>query len=243
MKDEAQCVIIGGGAHGLATAYYLSKLGVEDIAVLEAQYIGYGGSGRNTAILRSNYRTEEGVRFYDQSLALYDRLAEELDYNVMFSRQGHFTLGHTEASIQSLTTRAEVNRALGVNSFMVTPPEIKKMLPDIDVSDHPRFPILGALYHPPGGIIRLAVMREKSWLVITISDQGPGLPEDRLEAIFDRFYSERPRGEKFGTHSGLGLSISRQIVEAHGGTIRAENRRDDQSRIIGASFTVSLPTE
>ena len=98
-------------------------------------------------------------------------------------------------------------------------------------------------FSPPGGTIRLAAMREKSWLVITVSDQGPGLPEDRLEAIFDRFYSERPRGEKFGTHSGLGLSISRQIVEAHGGTIRAENRRDDQGRIIGASFTVSLPTE
>ena len=98
-------------------------------------------------------------------------------------------------------------------------------------------------FSPPGGIIRLAVMREKSWLEITISDQGPGLPEDRLEAIFDRFYSERPRGEKFGTHSGLGLSISRQIVEAHDGTIRAENRRDDQGRIAGARFTVSLPTE
>ena len=154
LKKHYDIVIIGGGAHGLATAYYLSKLGVEDIAVLEAHYIGYGGSGRNTAILRSNYRTEEGVRFYDQSLALYDRLAEELDYNVMFSRQGHFTLGHTEASIQSLTTRAEVNRALGVSSSMVTPKDIKKMLPDIDVSDHPRFPILGALYHPPGGIIR-----------------------------------------------------------------------------------------
>ena len=98
-------------------------------------------------------------------------------------------------------------------------------------------------FSPPGGTIRLAVNREKSWLLVTISDQGPGLPEDRVEAIFDRFYSERPRGEKFGTHSGLGLSISRQIVEAHGGTIRAENRRDDQGQIAGASFTVSLPAE
>jgi two-component system sensor histidine kinase ChvG len=98
-------------------------------------------------------------------------------------------------------------------------------------------------FSPPGGAIRLAVKREKTWLLVTISDEGPGLPEDRLEAIFDRFYSERPRGEKFGTHSGLGLSISRQIVEAHGGTIQAENRLDDQGRIAGASFTVSLPAE
>lgn len=154
LKKHYDVIIIGGGAHGLATAYYLSKLGVRDVAVLEAKFIGYGGSGRNTAILRSNYRTEDGIQFYNQSLKLFEDLAVELDYNLMFSQQGHFTLGHTTASLQSLTTRAEVNKALGVNSFILTPKEIKEMLPEIDISDHPRFPILGALYHPPGGIIR-----------------------------------------------------------------------------------------
>jgi len=76
--------------------------------------------------------------------------------------------------------------------------------------------------------------------VVTVDDEGPGIPEGKLEAIFNRFYTERPSGEKFGTHSGLGLSISKQIVDAHQGIIRAENRRDSDGRIIGARFIVRL---
>lgn len=155
LKPSYDVVIIGGGAHGLATAYYLAtQHGITNVAVLEQKYVGFGASGRNTAILRSNYRTEEGVRFYDQSLKLYENLSQELDFNLMFSQQGHFTLGHSTASMAALTTRAEVNKAVGVDSYMVTPQEIKKMIPEIDISAHPRYPILGALYHPPGGIIR-----------------------------------------------------------------------------------------
>jgi len=154
LKANYDIIIIGGGAHGLATAYYLAKLGIKKIAVLEAKFIGYGGSGRNTAIIRSNYRTPEGIKFYDQSLKLYENLARELDFNLMFSQQGHFTLGHSPSSIASLVTRAENNKALGVDSYMLSLPQIKKMLPDIDISQKPRYPILGALYHPPGGIIR-----------------------------------------------------------------------------------------
>jgi len=92
-------------------------------------------------------------------------------------------------------------------------------------------------FSPPGADIRVGVSRDRGWIVVRIDDEGPGIPEDKLEAIFDRFYSERPANEKFGTHSGLGLSISRQIVEAHGGTIAASNRLDKQ----GARFTIKLP--
>ncbi len=77
--------------------------------------------------------------------------------------------------------------------------------------------------------------------VITVDDEGPGIPENKLEAIFDRFYSERPKTEKFGIHSGLGLSISKQIVEAHHGRIWAENRKDSRGRTAGARFVVQLP--
>ena len=154
LEKSYEVVIIGAGAHGLATAYYLTKLGITNIAVLEQKFIGYGGSGRNTAILRSNYRTEEGIKFYDQSLKLYENLSLELNYNLMFSQQGHFTLGHSTAAVSGLVTRAENNKALGINSYMLEPKEIKEMLPEIDISNHPRFPVMGALYHPPGGIIR-----------------------------------------------------------------------------------------
>ena len=154
LKKNYDVVIIGGGAHGLATAYYLSKLGIKNVAVLEQKFIGYGGSGRNTALLRSNYRTEEGIKFYDQSIKLYEDLSSELDFNLMFSQRGHFTLGHSTAAMSGLVTRAENNKALGVNSYVLEPHEIKKMIPEIDISDHPRFRIHGALYHPPGGIIR-----------------------------------------------------------------------------------------
>jgi two-component system sensor histidine kinase ChvG len=92
-------------------------------------------------------------------------------------------------------------------------------------------------FSPPGADIRVGVTRDRGWIVVRIDDEGPGIPDDKLEAIFDRFYSERPANEKFGTHSGLGLSISRQIVEAHGGSIAASNRLDKQ----GARFTIRLP--
>lgn len=96
-------------------------------------------------------------------------------------------------------------------------------------------------FSPPDGSVRLCAEGTGAHVEITVSDDGPGIPESKLEAIFDRFYTERPAGEKFGTHSGLGLSISKQIVEAHGGEIFARNRYDADGRVIGAVFTVRLP--
>jgi sarcosine oxidase subunit beta len=155
IKPSYDVVIIGGGVHGLAAAYYLAaNHGITDVAVLDKGYIGSGGSGRNTAILRSNYLTPEGVRFYDRSLKLYERLAADLDYNVMFSQRGHLTLAHSDASLRTMRWRAEVNKAEGVNSEVIGRSEIKRLAPFLDVSDEARYPILGALYHPPGGIIR-----------------------------------------------------------------------------------------
>ncbi|MBH62739.1 MAG: histidine kinase [Alphaproteobacteria bacterium] len=96
-------------------------------------------------------------------------------------------------------------------------------------------------FSPTNGRILIRVSRDEGLARITVEDEGPGIPEDMSEAIFDRFYSERPESEAFGSHSGLGLSISRQIVAAHGGNIRAENRRDESGDIIGARFIVTLP--
>lgn len=96
-------------------------------------------------------------------------------------------------------------------------------------------------FSPPGGTVVLAGQRQDDQVVVTVEDNGPGIPPNKLEAIFDRFYSERPQEEKFGTHSGLGLSISKQIAEAHRGTLTAANRLDEQGNIIGARFTLKLP--
>jgi sarcosine oxidase subunit beta len=155
LKDRYDVVIIGGGIHGLATAYYLARdHGITDVAVLERRYIGAGGSGRNTAIIRSNYLTPEGVAFYDESVKLYEQLALDLDFNVMFSQRGHLTLAHSDAAVRTMRWRAEVNQLQGVDSRLIFPDEIVKLCPMLDLSDHPRYPIQAALYHPPGGIIR-----------------------------------------------------------------------------------------
>jgi sarcosine oxidase, subunit beta len=148
-------VIIGAGVHGLAAAYYLAaNHGITNVAVLDKSYLGGGGSGRSTAILRSNYLTPEGVRFYDRSMELYRTLAADLDYNVMFSRRGHLTLAHNDSSLRTMRWRAEVNKLQGIDSEVIDPAQIKKLVPYLDVSAETRYPIVGALYHPPGGIIR-----------------------------------------------------------------------------------------
>lgn len=98
-------------------------------------------------------------------------------------------------------------------------------------------------FSPPGGAIALSARRDGETVEIAVADEGPGIPPDLLERIFERFYSARPAGEKFGTHSGLGLSISRQIVTAHGGSIAAANVVDADGRIAGARFVIRLPAE
>ncbi len=155
LRDRYDVVIIGAGVHGLATAYYLAKdHGIKDVAVLDKWYIGSGASGRNTAIIRANYRTPEAVPFYAESVRLYENLSRDLNYNVLFSQQGHLTLAHTDAGVKGLRERAEVNQLLGVDSRIIGPDEIKRLVPALNVSPDAHHPILAALHHPPGGIIR-----------------------------------------------------------------------------------------
>jgi sarcosine oxidase, subunit beta len=155
LKDSYDVVIVGGGVHGLATAYYLARdHGITNVAVLEKRYIGGGNSGRNTTIIRSNYLTPEGVAFYDESVKLYENLSLDLDYNVMFSQRGHLTLAHNDSSMRTMRWRAEVNQLQGVDSRLIYPDEIARLCPQLNLSEDVRHPIVGALYHAPGGIIR-----------------------------------------------------------------------------------------
>jgi len=155
VKDTYDAVIIGGGVHGLATAFYLAKNhGITNVAVLDKGYLGGGGSGRNTAIVRSNYLTPDGVRFYDRSLELYKNMSVDMNMNIMFSERGHLTLAHTDGALRTMHWRAEVNKLQGIDSAVIGPDEVKKIAPSLDTSSEPRYPIMGALYHPPGGIVR-----------------------------------------------------------------------------------------
>jgi len=155
LKPSYDVAIIGAGVHGLGIAYYLaSRHGIHNIAVLDRGYLGCGNSGRNTAIIRSNYRTPEGIPFYEESVRLYERLSRELEWNLLFSQCGHLTLAHTDSTIAGLRVRAENNQVLGVDSRVIYRDEIRRLVPAMDMSDRPRLPVLAALYHPPGGIIR-----------------------------------------------------------------------------------------
>jgi len=155
LKESYDVVIIGAGGHGLGAAYYLARdYGITNIAVLEKGYIGGGNTGRNTAIVRSNYLTPEGVRFYAESVRLFSELSEDLDFNLFYSERGHFTLAHSDSSLRTMRWRAEVNKHLGVNSYVIGPEEIKRICPYMDLECGGLMPVVGALYHPPGAIVR-----------------------------------------------------------------------------------------
>ncbi|MBL9036705.1 MAG: FAD-dependent oxidoreductase, partial [Rhodospirillaceae bacterium] len=155
LKSSYDVVIIGGGGHALACAYYLARWhGITNVCILEKGYLAGGNTARNTAIIRSNYLTPEGVRFYEQSLKLYRDLSQDFDFNILYSERGHFTLAHTDAAMRTSRWRAEVNKQLGVDSELIYPDEIARLCPHLNMSDKVRYPILGALYHPPGSIAR-----------------------------------------------------------------------------------------
>ena len=154
LKKKYDVVIVGAGVHGLATAYYLCKAGVKDVAVLDKGYIGGGASARSTAILRATYVTPEGIDFFHESLKLYEGLSQDLDFNLLFSQFGRIELAHNDSSIYALRIRADFNAAMGVDSRIIGPSEIKDMVPVLDMGDGGPLPIMAGLYHPPGGVIR-----------------------------------------------------------------------------------------
>ncbi len=155
LPHTADVVIIGAGGHGLATAYNLTKHhGIRNVVVLEKGYLGGGNTARNTTIIRSNYLTPEGVRFYDRSVRIWRGLSEELGINLFYSTRGHYTLAHTDATLRTMRWRAEVNKHLGVDSCVVGPEEIARALPMMDMTAGGHLPIVGALYHAPGAVAR-----------------------------------------------------------------------------------------
>ena len=154
-KKAYDVVVVGGGGHGLATAYYLAvNHGIRNVAVLEKGWIGGGNTGRNTTIIRSNYLLDANARFYEWSLKLWNQLSQELNYNVMFSARGVLNLAHTEAQRDLYLRRGNQMLLNGIDAEWMTRGEVARHVPYLDVSDTPRFPILGALMQRRGGTAR-----------------------------------------------------------------------------------------
>jgi sarcosine oxidase subunit beta len=148
-------VIVGGGGHGLATAYYLAtRHGIRDVAVLERGYIGSGNSGRNTTVIRANYGIPPAVRFYQRSLELYAGLERETGRDLMHSPKGLLWLAHSELGLRKERARAEVNQAFGARTEFVTPEEVKRLCPQIDLAGGGSWPVLGGSYHSEGATAR-----------------------------------------------------------------------------------------
>jgi sarcosine oxidase, subunit beta len=154
-RDSYDVVVVGGGGHGLSTAYYLAtRHGITNVAVLEADYIASGNTGRNTTIIRANYGLPEAIRFYQHSLEMYRDLEDEVGADILHQTKGIFWLAHTEMALRTERARAQMNTAAGAKTVMVTPAEIKELVPQIDLTGGRRYPVLGASHHLEGATAR-----------------------------------------------------------------------------------------
>jgi sarcosine oxidase subunit beta len=154
-KPRYDVVIIGGGGHGLATAYYLAKLHrLRNIAVIERGWLGGGNTGRNTTVIRSNYYYPESARLYDFSLKLYEGLSRDLNYNVMFSQRGMVMVCHSRHDLESARRWGGAMQLNGVEADLISPEEVKRWLPALDTSASARFPVWGGLVQRRAGTAR-----------------------------------------------------------------------------------------
>lgn len=155
LKRRYRYVIVGGGGHGLATAYYLAKVhGISDVVVIEKGWIGGGNTGRNTTVIRSNYLLPESVALYEFSLKLYENLSRELNYNIMFSPRGIVTLAHTPHDMDNIVRWANAMQLNGIDSEILTRAQIGKLIPAIDLSDRARLPVIGGFVQRRAGTAR-----------------------------------------------------------------------------------------
>jgi sarcosine oxidase subunit beta len=154
-KPAYDVVIIGAGGHGLATAYYLAREhGIRRVAVLERGWLGGGNTGRNTTVIRSNYLRDESAALYEHALKLWETLAQELNYNVMYSPRGVMMLAHSLHETQVFKRHVHANRLNGIDNEWLTPEQAQAFCPPLNISSDLRYPILGAALQRRGGVAR-----------------------------------------------------------------------------------------
>ena len=154
-RRSYEIVIVGAGGHGLATAYYLAREhGITDVAVLEKGWLGGGNATRNTTVIRSNYLWDESAAIYEHSLKLWESLADELDYDLLFDQRGVLNLAHTLQDVRASVRRVNANRLNGIDAEWLEPDEVADLCPILNVSPSVRHPVLGATYQRRGGIAR-----------------------------------------------------------------------------------------
>jgi sarcosine oxidase subunit beta len=150
-----QVVIVGGGGHGLATAYYLARNhGITDVAVLERGWLAGGNVARNTTIIRSNYLWDESAGIYEHALKLWEGLEEDLGYPILFSQRGVLNLAHTPQDVRDSVRRVYANKLAGIDAEWLDPDQARAVCPILNTSPDVRYPVLGATYQPRAGIAK-----------------------------------------------------------------------------------------
>jgi sarcosine oxidase subunit beta len=154
-KASYDAIIVGGGGHGLATAYYLAKEhGLRNIAVVEKGWLGGGNTARNTTIVRSNYLWDEAAHLYEKAMQLWEGLSQDLNYNTMFSQRGVMNLGHSLQDMRDINRRVNANRLNGIDGLVLSPSEIQKIVPIMNLGPSLRYPVMGASFQPRAGVAR-----------------------------------------------------------------------------------------
>ena len=154
-KSSYDVVIIGGGGHGLAAAYYLARNhGITDVAVVERGWLAGGNIARNTAIIRSNYLWDESSAIYEHSLTLWETLADELDYDLLLSQRGVINLAHSVGEVREGHRRMYANRLNGIDAEWLELEDVARLCPIVNLSPEVRYPVLGATYQPRAGIAK-----------------------------------------------------------------------------------------
>ncbi|MFP5341711.1 MAG: FAD-dependent oxidoreductase [Candidatus Limnocylindria bacterium] len=214
-KRRYDVVIIGGGGHGLSTAYHLAtRHGITNVAVIEADYIASGNTGRNTTIIRANYGIPEAVRFYQHSLEKYQELEQETGAAILHQTKGVIWLAHTEMAMRTERARCVLNQAVGAETMMRTPAELKALIPQLDLTGGGRYPVLGGSHHVQGATAR---HDRVAWAYASIASQrGVDIFQHTAVTAIRR---DRDGGRVIGVDTTAGPIDAGAVLSAAGGRV------------------------